>query len=106
MIDITVFTKKNEYIGIVSKGHAGYAEEGLDIVCSATSALMINTVNAVEVFTNDKFTCNQMDGYLEFRLTNGISESSELLMKVLVMGLTNIQENYDNKYIKIKFEEV
>jgi len=106
MIEITVFTKKDEYVGIESKGHAGYAEEGTDIVCSAVSALMINTVNAVEVFTNDKFTCNQKEGYLEFHLTNSTSDSTELLMKTLVMGITDIQDNYGDKYIKLEFKEV
>jgi Predicted ribosomal protein len=105
MIDITVFTKKDEYVGIESKGHAGYANEGEDIVCAAVSALMINTVNAIEVFTNDKFTCNQKDGYLELHLTGATGEKSELLMKTLVMGLTGIQENYGDKYIKIEFKE-
>lgn len=106
MIDITVFTKKNEYVGIESKGHSGYAEEGSDIICSAVSALMINTVNAIEVFTVDKFSCNQKDGYLEFYLTNSISDGSELLMKTLVMGLNGIQEEYSDKYLKIEIKEV
>ena len=105
MIEITVFTKKDEYVGIESKGHAGYAKAGEDIVCAAASALMINTVNAIEVFTGDKFTCNQQDGYLELHLTGAMCEKSELLMKTLVMGLTGIQENYGDKYIKIEFKE-
>jgi len=106
MIEITVFTKKDDFIGIESKGHAGYAEHGSDIICSAASALMINTVNAVEAFTDDKFTCNQREGYLEFHLTKSISQSSELLMKTLVMGITDIQDNYGNEYIKLEFKEV
>ena len=106
MIEITVFTKENEYIGIKSKGHAGYAEAGTDIVCAATSALMINTINAVEAFTNDKFNWNQSDGYLEYHLTGAISKSSALLMKTLVLGITDIQKNYGDEYIKIMIKEV
>ena len=106
MIEITVFTKRDEYVGIESRGHAGYAEAGKDIICAAVSALMINTVNAIEAFTNDKFSCEQQDGYLEFHLPGATGEKSELLIKALVMGLTGIQENYGEKYIKIDFKEV
>ena len=37
------------------QGHAGYAEPGQDIVCAAVSALVINTINAIEAFTEDDF---------------------------------------------------
>ena len=42
MITITVKKRNGNYLEFVSKGHAGYAEEGQDIVCSAVSALVIN----------------------------------------------------------------
>ena len=53
-LKVVVMTKDNslqnetmEFIWILmSKGHAGYAEEGQDIVCAAVSALVINTVNS------------------------------------------------------------
>ncbi len=55
MITITV-KKRKSLSGISIKGfHAGYAEEGQDIVCAAVSVLMINTVNSLDAFTDDKF---------------------------------------------------
>ena len=48
MINITVKKRKGSYLDFLSKGHAGYAEEGQDIVCAAVSALIITTVNSLE----------------------------------------------------------
>ena len=47
MITITVKKRNGNYLEFVSKGHAGYAEEGQDIVCAAVSVLVINTVNSL-----------------------------------------------------------
>ena len=53
MICITVTESDGEYISVESNGHAGYAEEGQDIICAAVSALIVNTVNSVETLTED-----------------------------------------------------
>ena len=45
-----VFYKQNgSYYGFHEVGHADYAEEGFDIVCSALSAMTMLIVNTVEV---------------------------------------------------------
>ena len=54
MINITVKKRKGSYLDFLSKGHAGYAEEGQDIVCAAVSALIITTVNSLEKFTEEQ----------------------------------------------------
>ena len=38
-------------MGFDLEGHAGYSEAGTDIVCAAVSVLVINTINAVEMYT-------------------------------------------------------
>jgi uncharacterized protein YsxB (DUF464 family) len=106
MISITVFIKNNRYTGICSKGHAGYADIGEDIVCAAVSVLMINTLNAIETFTDDTFDGKQEDGYLEFFFSEIISEDTQLLMRTLMLGIQSIQKQYGNKYIKIVTKEV
>lgn len=58
MIQATVLKDSRDsgnvlYRGIVIEGHAGYAEEGEDIICAAVSALAINFYNSVETFTED-----------------------------------------------------
>lgn len=49
MIKITFFKRDGVYYGFQESGHAGYAESGDDIVCSAVSAMTMLIINTVEV---------------------------------------------------------
>ena len=49
MIRFTFFKRDGIYYGFEEKGHAGYAESGDDIVCSAVSAMTMLIINAIEV---------------------------------------------------------
>lgn len=106
MITITVRKNHDSYVSFTSKGHAGYAEEGQDIVCAAVSALVINTVNSLEAFTEDTFEAEEKDGYVSFRFTKPITEKGTLLMDSLVLGLTEIEHSYKNRYLTVKVKEV
>ena len=113
MIQTTVFKKSTDsgnavYTGIVMEGHAGYADEGEDIICAAVSALAINFYNSVETFTDDGFEgiAGQEDVQFDFRFTSDISPESQLLMNSLVLGLQNIENDYGKSYINIRFKEV
>lgn len=83
-------------------GHAGYAEMGEDIVCAAVSALVINTINSIEKFTEDAFTCDCQDGMIKsWEFTSVISSGTTLLMDALMLGLRNIQKSYGEQYLQI-----
>lgn len=102
MITIEIRKSKQGYVGFSSKGHAGYAEAGYDIICSAVSVLTVNTINSIEKFTEDAFKAEAKDGMVRWKFTElPISKEAELLMDSLVLGLEDIQENYGKKYIKI-----
>ena len=102
MITIEIRKSGNEYIGFLSKGHAGYAEEGYDIICAAVSVLTVNTINSIEKFTDDAFKAEAADGMVRWKFTEiPLSKEANLLMDSLVLGLKDIQENYGKKYIKI-----
>ena len=89
-------------MGFSSKGHAGYAEEGYDIICAAVSVLTVNTINSIEKFTDDAFKAEAADGMVRWKFTElPLSKEAKLLMDSLVLGLEDIQENYGKKYIKI-----
>lgn len=104
MIEITV-SKNAEgiYNGLSMKGHAGYAEYGQDIVCSAVSVLVINTVNSIEQFTKDQVGINQNEetDIFEFQVISSISEETKLLLDSLLLGLKSVAEEYGREYIKI-----
>ena len=106
MITITVKKRKGNYLEFVSKGHAGYAEEGQDIVCAAVSALIITTVNSLEKFTDDKFDVQEKDGFVSIHFRNDLSERGMLLMDSLLLGLTEIAGSYNNRYLTVRVKEV
>ncbi len=122
MIQITIFKDQNTYRGIRLCGHAGYQKAGKDIVCSAVSILVINTINGIEQYTDDAFVLDtkddsdskkssffknkEADNLIDFRFTEDISEQASLLMNVMVLGLTEINKQYGDSYLTLKFEEV
>ena len=106
MITIKVRKKNGFYEEFISKGHAGYAEAGQDIVCAAVSALIITTVNSLEKFTDDKFDVQENDGFVSINFRNDLSERGMLLMDSLLLGLTEIAGSYNNRYLTVKVKEV
>ena len=106
MITVTVSKKNNSYISFTSKGHAGYAEEGQDIICAAVSALVINTVNSLEQLTGDHIQAEESDGFVSFSFMDPVTKEGTLLMDSLVLGLTEIENSYSKRYLKVKVREV
>jgi len=97
-----------DFVGFKSMGHAGAGEYGQDIVCSAISVLIINTVNAIEKFTHDKPLCKvdaKKMGYISFRIKGDISAESQLLLKTLHLGIEGVMSE-NKKYIKLKILEI
>ena len=107
MIKVSAYQNDEGIIrGFCMSGHAEYADPGEDIVCAAVSALVINTVNSVETFTDDVFSfeAEEKSGRMEFIITSDISDKSILLMNSLFLGLQGIQDNYGQEYISIVSE--
>ena len=106
-----IIIRKNsdgEFRGFKLEGHAGSGEYGKDIVCAAVSILTINTVNSLEEFTDDDFTCDADPerGYIEVRSENSFSDEGELLLKSFELGIIGVYKQYGNEFLNIKFEEV
>jgi len=109
MIQVIIFRDRNKDIkGIEIKGHAGYAEYGQDIICSAVSVLALNMANSVEAFTDDRFEgqVSEDGGEFSFSFPGSVSPQSQLLMKSLVLGLESIRDTYGAEYINFRFREV
>ena len=108
MISVTIFKIDHQYRGFVCEGHAGCGEEGYDIICSAVSALAINTVNSLEQFTQDEFSSEQSEdgGYLKLELSGGGSDEAQLLMKSLHLGLQMIEEEYGCDYVTVRVQQL
>ncbi|MFG6395074.1 MAG: ribosomal-processing cysteine protease Prp [Lachnospiraceae bacterium] len=108
MIKVIIYQDSNNvYCGFRMEGHAGFAASGSDIVCSAVSVLVINTMNSIEQFTNDQFNgaVHKEKDVVSFEiLSEPASEAARLLMDSLVLGLKGIQDEYGEKYIKIRIK--
>ncbi|MDD7403699.1 MAG: ribosomal-processing cysteine protease Prp [Butyribacter sp.] len=110
MIQVTIYQNvSGKYCGFRMEGHAEYAQYGKDIVCAAVSALVINTINSIEAFTEDTFetSMHQEKDVVSFLVkSNPISEKSELLLDSLVFGIENIAKEYGKKYIHVKIKRI
>ena len=113
MIQAKIYqNKKKQICGYCISGHAGFAEEGEDIVCAAVSILTINTTNAIEQLTDSAFQCEaaqEQGGYLKVvfpKLQKGQKDhDATLLLQAMVLGLEALTEEYA-AYIRLQYEEV
>lgn len=110
MIKIAVYqNEKGSCVGFSALGHAGMSAEGQDIVCAAVSVLVINTVNAIEKFADDRtsLVSDDLEGLIEYKILGKPTKEASLLLDTMILGLQEIadDENYD-EYIDLKFKEV
>ena len=104
MTHITFFkNSEKEITGFYSAGHAGYAESGSDIICSAISVLTINTINSIEAFTDDKF--DEDEGIVIFKMAMPVSPETSILLKSYELGVSSVAED-NPKYLSISVKEV
>lgn len=111
MIKVVIKKTKDDipYFFEVS-GHAGYADPGKDIVCSAISVLMFTFANSMEAFTEDHVTVieNTKQNIITIDLPSiregAASKELLTLAKSLYLGITQVNEEYEHKYISVKEE--
>lgn len=84
--------KLNE-TGIRMKGHAGYHNDGADIVCSAISALTCNLINSLQNLTPDKITAETTAGYTEIQW-EVLTKEGKLLVDSWFLGITAVNQQY------------
>ena len=110
MTTVVIFKSKDSYKGFTCTGHAEFAEAGKDIVCASISVLVINTLNAIEQFANEKTDVVAKDGVIECRFLNEINDKTKLLMDTMLLGLKDIEKNYgkQNKksFFRLTIEEL
>ncbi|AJA48406.1 putative ribosomal protein [Clostridium pasteurianum DSM 525 = ATCC 6013] len=100
--------KHNCLVSFNIKGHAGFAEEGYDIVCSAVSALAYTFANGITEVIGIDADINICDGFLNLNLENQNCDNIEkcqVLLKTMLYGIQNMKINYGD-YIRVDIEEV
>ena len=71
--------------------------------------LVINTLNAIEAYTNDETSLvqNEAEALIQFRFKNKPSHDAQLLIKTMLLGLESLEDDSEyEQYIDIIFEEV
>lgn len=94
MITIT-FTNKNNTFELMVKGHAGYAEAGKDIVCSAVSILLYTLVDSIreECLENDPIVVlDEGDTLVRVKAKNAHRGEINGVFRVILNGLKLISE--------------
>ena len=81
--------------GFQCRGHAGYAEEGSDIVCAAVSALSITCCNALESVAKVSPEVTERDGLLTVRVgPERLNHDGEIVLRVFEQGIGDIAASY------------
>lgn len=92
-------SKTGVLIGCTAKGHAGYAERGSDIVCSAVSVLIRTTLQVLsELPAVNLETDASKRGYIRFRVLKGFPSEVEEKLKYagdfLQAGLESVANEF------------
>lgn len=109
MTEVCIFRTGDNIVGFQATGHAGYAEQGNDIVCSAVSALTQSAVIGLTELLSLDAAVTVKEGDLRCMLNKGVTahdlEKAQLILKTMYLGLESISGDYD-RYLKITEKEV
>lgn len=100
MIEIEVVKKEKQY-RIISKGHAGYAPEGEDIVCAGISSLMLFLAGVA--VCSDGELIEMKSGYTEVIMPE--NSRTKLVIESLKITLETMRIRYE-KYFSFSFAGV
>jgi uncharacterized protein YsxB (DUF464 family) len=87
--------------GFCLSGHAGFADAGQDIVCSAVTSnaiAVINSLNKLQKVEFEKIVADE--GHIECIVDASYIEKSKLLLEHFQLAVEEIKREYP-KYIKI-----
>ena len=100
MTSITVIKEENRITAFTCNGHAGYAKASEDIVCAA--------INSIEALTDTQpiVETDQDMGYIHCSFEDDITDEAALLLDSMILGLSQIKEQYGTKFIDVKIKEV
>ncbi len=89
--------------GYMVSGHADYAEDGYDIICSAISAITQTALLGLERHLKMKpsYDVNQEDGVLKVALNSAPTELTEAILQTMVYGVQSIAKQCP-EYVRIQ----
>ncbi len=100
MILMTLHRKGELLSGFECTGHAGYAEEGSDIVCAAVSILTTTCANALETVAGVKPLVKATAGRMILALPANAGRDAQVIMKTLRQGMRDLAQEY-SQYLQL-----
>ena len=101
MIRLTLHWKGDAITGFECTGHAGFAEEGSDIVCAAVSILTTTCVNALETVAGLTPHVSAASGKMILALPDGGGHDAQVILKTMRQGLKDLTNAYPD-YVLLK----
>lgn len=99
MIKIQISRHGDLIDSISIKGHAGYDENGKDIVCASVSSIVITTVNAIVRVDESSIKYQENDGFVDIQILKH-TDITDTLIRNMIDLLENLELQY-SKNVKI-----
>ena len=104
MITAEFYLKQDTLVGFLVKGHAGYDKVGFDIVCSAVTALVELTANAITEILMVKASVLALDNEIKLMLPQGDRVDAVNFLKALRLELEFLSQDYSDNIRIIDME--
>lgn len=109
MININIVRDESGFIWqYIVEGHAGFAESGQDIICSAVSTVAYTGINALDELVGIK-SYGIENGYMICSVPTDIPEDLKekvrIILETIVVGFKQLQLTYED-YVSVLDEEV
>ncbi len=104
MVTVDLIKDENGSLkGFSCSGHADFDEDGSDIVCSAVSMLVMNTINCLATLTFNHIECetDKESATITCVFPEGLDEKGMLLIDSMLYGLTSVEGKYGSEYVRI-----
>lgn len=93
MIYAQFFKSKGYFTSFSIEGHAGYADCGEDIVCSAVTSAVMTVLNGITECTDAKAEVEVLDNEIVLNLAER-NQSAQCFLEALKLQLEYIEEQY------------
>lgn len=104
MIKVDVITKATEIEQITVYNHAGYADEGQDLVCAGVSSIVVGMMNALVILVPETCDFEMKKGYTNIKVLHQ-SQDVQVLLQAMLVQLKTMEETYKS-YIRTYEQEV
>ena len=106
MIDVRFFTTDSgELLGFSINGHAGYGEDGADVVCAAVSSAAYLTANTVTEILHADAQVSADDGFMQVRVSPSSAAGCRSIFAGFKLHMIGLEEQYLD-YIRVSYLEV